>query len=187
MSDNEEIFEKPITESTGKQSGNKSKPKRKPLTPERKAQLLENLKKGRETSALNRQKKAQVKKILKKEANEEIDNVIKKDLMKKSKKNDEIDLLKKEIEQLKKSKVKKSKVNKNDDEEELMFDIEIDGSTNLTASLDAPLDAPLDEPKPKLIVIDEEDDKALLNLATHIQQAPLIKKKYSTYKKSMWQ
>ena len=178
MSDNEEIFEKPITESTGKQSGNKSKPKRKPLTPERKAQLLENLKKGRETSALNRQKKAQVKKILKKEANEEIDNVIKKDLMKKSKKNDEIDLLKKEIEQL-----KKSKVNKNDDEEELMFDIEID--------------APLDEPKPKLIVIDEEDDKALSNLATHkrsskvqitdIQQAPLIKKKYSTYKKSMWQ
>ena len=183
MSDNEEIFEKPITESTGKQSGNKSKPKRKPLTPERKAQLLENLKKGRETSALNRQKKAQVKKILKKEANEEIDNVIKKDLMKKSKKNDEIDLLKKEIEQLKKSKVNRqakqlgsnnrSKVNKNDDEEELMFDIEID--------------APLDEPKPKLIVIDEEDDKALSNLATHIQQAPLIKKKYSTYKKSMWQ
>mgnify|MGYP003141368817 CR=1 FL=1 len=43
------------------------KPKKKPrkkreMTPERKAKLLENLKKGRETAKLNRQKKAKAKK-----------------------------------------------------------------------------------------------------------------------------
>lgn len=54
----------------------KPKKKKREISAERKAQLLENLKKGRETSRINRAKKAKAKKIIKLEKDEEIDNII---------------------------------------------------------------------------------------------------------------
>jgi hypothetical protein len=58
----------------------KPKKPKKEITPERRAQLLENLKKGRETSMRNRQKKGQAKKILKKKGDQLIDNILRKEL-----------------------------------------------------------------------------------------------------------
>jgi hypothetical protein len=58
----------------------KPKKHKKEITPERRAQLLENLKKGRETSMRNRQKKGQAKKILKKKGDQLIDNILRKEL-----------------------------------------------------------------------------------------------------------
>ena len=54
----------------------KKERKKTVMTPERKKQLLENLKKGRETAKINRQKKAQVKKIKKHKEVLEIDETL---------------------------------------------------------------------------------------------------------------
>jgi hypothetical protein len=83
----------------------KPRKKRAPLSEQRKAALCENLKKGRETSALNRMKTAQAKKILKKEHEEKVDEVLRQDLLKKSKPSKEaLELaeLRKELAELKK-------------------------------------------------------------------------------------
>ena len=72
MSDNEQVFEQPevaepvtepetVTEPEPEQVKTKTKKPRKPLSDERKAQLREQLKKGRETSLKNRQSKAKKK------------------------------------------------------------------------------------------------------------------------------
>jgi len=65
----------------------KEKPKRKKreMTPERKAILLENLRRGRETASKNRKKKALARKIKKQEQDDEIDEVIVKSIEKKTK------------------------------------------------------------------------------------------------------
>lgn len=63
----------------------KTKRKKREMTPERKAILLENLRRGRETAAKNRKKKALVKKIKKEEQDDEIDDVIVKSIEKKKK------------------------------------------------------------------------------------------------------
>jgi len=81
MSDSDEeesfVFE-PLTK-------NKSKEKRKKgMTEQRRAQLLLNLAKGRETSRLNRMKKGKAKKIIKAQKKDEIDEIIEKDLKKKN-------------------------------------------------------------------------------------------------------
>tara|TARA_R110002072_G_scaffold113962_3_gene243760 strand:+ start:1251 stop:1715 length:465 start_codon:yes stop_codon:yes gene_type:complete len=70
------------------------KPKKKRvISAERKAQLLENLKKGRETSKINRAKKKKAKEILKADKNEEIDNIIINNRKKKENKNTELEEL----------------------------------------------------------------------------------------------
>ena len=79
----------------------KQKKERKPMTEERKARLLENLKKGRETAKLNSQKRAEYKKILKQNEKKKIDDVLIQDLEKrnnKKNKDNENEKLKKEIE-----------------------------------------------------------------------------------------
>ena len=65
----------------------KEKPKRKKreMTPERKAILLENLRRGRETASKNRKKKALARKLKKQEKEEEIDDFIQKSIEKKNK------------------------------------------------------------------------------------------------------
>ena len=56
------------------------KPRKKvEMTPERKAQLLENLKKGRETAKKNRMKTAQYKKLLKQKERKKVDEVLEED------------------------------------------------------------------------------------------------------------
>ena len=87
----------------------KPRKKREPLSEERKEALREQLKRGRETSALKRQKTAQAKKILKKDHDEKVDEVLRQDLMKKSKPSKEaleLEELRKEIAELKKPKIK---------------------------------------------------------------------------------
>jgi len=66
-----EIFvsEDNISRTTGKP---KKKPRGPPMTPERKAQLLENLKRGRENSAKKRKEMAEAKKAKKKAEEEEL-------------------------------------------------------------------------------------------------------------------
>jgi hypothetical protein len=85
----------------------KPRKKREPLSEERKEALREQLKRGRETSALKRQKTAQAKKILKKDHDDKVDEVLRQDLMKKSKPSKEaleLDELRKELAELKKPK-----------------------------------------------------------------------------------
>ena len=91
MSDNE-IFEVDeddakvfIPKSKNKANKNKKKAKAT-MTDERKAKLLEQLARGRATSALNRQKKAKVKKIKKDQELTEQDEIIYKDIEKKKNK-----------------------------------------------------------------------------------------------------
>jgi len=56
------------------------KPRKKvEMTPERKAQLLENLKKGRETAKRNRMKTAQYKKLMKEKERKKVDEVLEED------------------------------------------------------------------------------------------------------------
>lgn len=74
----------------------KPKKKKREMTAERKAQLLENLKKGRETSKINRRKNKIAKEIKKKDKLDERDKIIKEDMLK----NVEYDDMKKEIERL---------------------------------------------------------------------------------------
>ena len=85
----------------------KPRKKREPLSEERKQALRDQLKRGRETSALKRQKTAQAKKILKKDHDDKVDEVLRQDLMKKSKPSKEaLELaeLRKELAELKKPK-----------------------------------------------------------------------------------
>ena len=77
----------------------KRKP-RAPMTAERKAQLLENLRRGRETSAHNRKTKAEARRILKEKRMDEVNEVIRKDVMSKKTTEDlqgEIDRLRAEL------------------------------------------------------------------------------------------
>lgn len=91
MSDNE-IFEIDEDDSKvfipkSKNKANKNKKKAKAaMSDERKAKLLEQLARGRATSALNRAKKAKVKKIKKQEEVTEQDEIIYKDIEKKKNK-----------------------------------------------------------------------------------------------------
>ena len=91
MSDNE-IFEVDEDDSKvfipkSKNKANKNKKKAKTgMTEERKSKLLEQLARGRATSALNRQKKAKAKKIKKQDEITEQDEIIYKDIEKKKNK-----------------------------------------------------------------------------------------------------
>ena len=91
MSDSE-IFEVDEDDSkvfipNSKNKANKNKKKAKAgMTEERKAKLLEQLARGRATSALNRQKKAKAKKIKKQDEISEQDEIIYKDIEKKKNK-----------------------------------------------------------------------------------------------------
>lgn len=81
----------------------KVKKNKKEMSAERKAMLLENLKRGRETSAKNRAKKAKAKQIKKKNEKIDIDETIEKEILKgKSKRNyeSEIDQLRLELTEL---------------------------------------------------------------------------------------
>jgi hypothetical protein len=83
----------------------KKQRKKRELTPEAKARLLENLKKGRETARKNRQKRAEYNKILKEKERKKIDDVLEEDYKKRNnKKNIETEnqRLSNEIEELKK-------------------------------------------------------------------------------------
>ena len=59
-----EVFEKPEKPVKEVKLNKNGKPK-KEISPERRAMLLENLKRGRETSAKNRKKNSEAKKIIK--------------------------------------------------------------------------------------------------------------------------
>lgn len=80
----------------------KVKKPKKELSEERKAQLREQLKKGREKALENRRKKMLLKKIDKEADEKAKDEKIAKHILKKDSKEDEIQLLKQEIESLKK-------------------------------------------------------------------------------------
>ena len=122
MSDND-IFE--IDEDDGKvfipkskNKANKNKKKAKAaMTDERKAKLLEQLARGRATSALNRGKKAKLKQIKKQDEITEQDELIYKDIEKKKNKKTKREMeLEAELESLKKKQRPLSPI-KEDDEE----------------------------------------------------------------------
>lgn len=81
----------------------KPKRKKREISSERRAQLLHNLKVGRETSRLNRQKRAKAKQIKKKNEKLDIDETIEKEIMKHSKKKnyeEELEDLRNQIKEL---------------------------------------------------------------------------------------
>ena len=89
------------------------KKNKKEMSAERKAMLLENLKRGRETSAKNRAKKAKAKQIKKKNEKIDIDETIEKEILKgKSKRNfeSEIDQLRFELTELRNGQRPKLKI-----------------------------------------------------------------------------
>lgn len=144
----------------------KEKKKRRELTPERKEQLKEQLRKGRETS-LNKRKKAKMyKDITKKEQEDEMDKVIKESIMKKSKNEDMENEIKKLREELENVRIEKK------------------------------VKTPIREPKePKVTISDQvKEDSVKTDIQeqteTLKEQKPLIKepikKTYSTRKKNMW-
>ena len=98
----------------------KTKKPRKPMTAERKAQLLENLKKGRKTALERRQKKALANKIKKQDTFNEIEDTIKKSVLNKKSNTDyenEISDLRKQLNDIKMNSEEKkniSKFNNND-------------------------------------------------------------------------
>lgn len=81
----ETIEPEPEPEPIAQQQKEKPKRKKREMTPERKAILLENLRRGRETASKNRKKKALARKIKKQEQDDEIDEVIVKSIEKKTK------------------------------------------------------------------------------------------------------
>ncbi len=91
-----ELIEEEITPKT---KPKKEKKKRKPMTPEHKAKLLEGLKKAREKSNLMRKKRSEAKKIIKRKEDEEVERILHENLLAKGKKEDDKD---KEIARLKK-------------------------------------------------------------------------------------
>ena len=91
-----ELIEEEITP---KEKPKKEKKKRKPMTPEHKAKLLEGLKKARERSNLMRKKRSEAKKIIKRKEDEEVERILHENLLAKGKKEDDKD---KEIQRLKK-------------------------------------------------------------------------------------
>jgi len=91
-----ELIEEEITP---KEKPKKEKKKRKPMTPEHKAKLLEGLKKARERSNLMRKKRSEAKKIIKRKEDEEVERILHENLLAKGKKEDDKD---KEIARLKK-------------------------------------------------------------------------------------
>jgi len=142
----------------------KERKKRRELTPERKEQLREQLRKGRETS-LNKRKKAKMyKDITKKEKEDEMDKVIKESIMKKSKNEDMENEIKKLREELENVRIEK-KVK--------------------TPLRDAPKVTISDQVEEDSVKTDIQEPKETLK-----EQEPLIiepiKKTYSTRKKNMW-
>ena len=92
MSDSEnEIFELP----------KKEPKKKKGMSEERRQQLLENLKKGRATSAKNRAKNKQAKEIIKRKKNTYIDDTIREEVLRQENEKKSYKELEKELKELK--------------------------------------------------------------------------------------
>ena len=114
--DNAKVF---IPKSKNKANANKKKAKAG-MTEERKAKLLEQLARGRATSALNRAKKAKVKKIKKQEELTEQDEIIYKDIEKKKNKKSKREIeLEDELNKLKKKTKKPLSPLKEEEEDDL--------------------------------------------------------------------
>lgn len=169
MSDNEGesfVFE-PLTK-------NKRKEKKKAsMTPERRAQLLLNLAKGRETSRLNRQKKGKAKKIIKAQKKDEIDEIIENDLKKKTRVADLEEKLRLMEEKLNEKNKSKPKVKENiklavESEEEDVFDEEKKEIKTISKDIPRTL---------KIIDRDEEAPKPEKKNLTPLQLWKMKKKK----------
>lgn len=88
MSDSEDVFMNDEDEyiPIKKQKKEKKKKPRKEMTPERKAKLLEQLAKGRETAMRNRTKTAQYNKIIKDKEKKRVDDILEDDYKKRNNK-----------------------------------------------------------------------------------------------------
>tara|TARA_R110002073_G_scaffold155312_2_gene310604 strand:+ start:6146 stop:6625 length:480 start_codon:yes stop_codon:yes gene_type:complete len=86
MSDSDDVFMNDEEEYIPIKKPKKVKEKkpRKEMTPETKARLLENLKKGRETAKKNRMKTAQYNKIIKDKEKKKVDEVLEEDYKKRN-------------------------------------------------------------------------------------------------------
>lgn len=93
-----EIFE--ISNEKPVKLNKKGKPK-KEISPERRAMLLENLKRGRETSAKNRKKNSEAKKIIKKKKKDFIDDTVREQVLLEEAEKQSYSSMKKELEELK--------------------------------------------------------------------------------------
>ena len=99
MSDKNDMFVKP--EVGDKPKLNKNGKPKKEMTAERRALLLENLKRGRETSAKNRKKTSEAKKIIKKNKKDFIDATVREEVLKEEAEKQSYQSMKKELEELK--------------------------------------------------------------------------------------
>ncbi len=156
-----EVFDEETKRLTEEPVAKEVKPKKRPMTAERKAQMLENLKKGREIAARNRQlkkegktppppKKAPKKKVEFKETNEDVQTELNSDLSNLTIINS-LEALKKELAELK-SMPKQSR----DDEEIKALRDEIKSLKQASKKEEVkkelpkePVSAPVDIPKPQ--------------------------------------
>tara|TARA_R110002096_G_scaffold430621_1_gene644749 strand:- start:1322 stop:1849 length:528 start_codon:yes stop_codon:yes gene_type:complete len=95
-----EVFEKPEKPVKEVKLNKNGKPK-KEISPERRAMLLENLKRGRETSAKNRKKNSEAKKIIKKKKVDLIDKTVREQVLKEEADKQSYSAMKKELDELK--------------------------------------------------------------------------------------
>ena len=95
-----EVFEKPEKPVKEVKLNKNGKPK-KEISPERRAMLLDNLKRGRETSAKNRKKNSEAKKIIKKKKVDLIDKTVREQVLKEEADKQSYSAMKKELDELK--------------------------------------------------------------------------------------
>lgn len=107
-----EITDTEVEETVSKPKPVKEKKAKKPMSDERKAQLREQLARGRETALKNRQKKALGKKIDREEAEKKLDEKIAKKVLQKDTKDEEIENLKAELKSLKENGNSSEKIEK---------------------------------------------------------------------------
>jgi hypothetical protein len=132
MSDTEQIFEEkkeaetPLIEPEPEEQAEKPKKKgkhKKPMSEERRAQLLENLARGRQKAMIAKKKNALAKKILKDKKRNEVEEIIKQDIFEKSNKpnlEQEILELKEAIKELKAGKKPKEQSQEEKSEIEIL-------------------------------------------------------------------
>ena len=146
-SENSDDFMKEEYIPIGKKKKVKEKKVRKEMTPERKAKLLEQLKKGRETAMNNRTKTAQYNKILKDKEKKRVDDVLEEDYKKRNNKKD----MEKENEELR-NKLKLFEEQKHKE----------------------PLKTIKEEPQIEVKEKQLKPVEKIIQIAQHIQQAPQI-------------
>ncbi len=184
MSENTDTETESIFIKQEKPKLNKNGKPKKEMSAERRAMLLENLKRGRETSAKNRKKNAEAKKIIKKKKKDFIDETVREQVLKEEAEKQSYQSMKKELEELK-SQMKATKIDKTP--KKVTLEVPQSGPLPQKEVKSKPVSQPIDIPK----TISHAEDEYMVG--KRMSNDDIIKnykknakpRKISTFK-SMW-